>query len=735
MSAIANGASKGAFSPEDLVQAPRFKGSIAVSPEGSAFSWLESTFSIKDGKPATKLQFGRDLDASKQQESLFTLLEQGEGLGGQISNVIWLDAETIAFLVNKEDGSEVSTLYAIPVLSSNGDNKPSPLKIGEFPIFVDNLKYNSRSKKLVFTAEVYANESLADTAEHNLREKKRIDTAQAYDDLWIRHWDTFVTEKRNQVFSQSLSLCDDQSCKENSDKSGVNIYKLHDEPVCISNQPEGAESPLDVSNGFQLSLDGKYIAFNAKYPNRQYAWSTKNDIYIAATDGRDPAKSLTSDNQGACSSPAFSQDGRYLAWLQMSTPGYEADINRVIIFDTKEEKYVQVLEDWDRSPSSIIFSEDSSKILVTFEEDAREKLGIIDVEKNSIKVLLKENSVSFASKVFGEKVYLNIHAIDKPNDIYTLNINTNELHRRTFLGDYILNKAQLGKAEDFEFVGANNDTVHGLMVRPYGFDPKKKYPVAFLIHGGPQGSWTDSWSTRWNPAIYAASGFVTVMVNFHGSTGYGQEFCDSIKENWGGWPFEDLMRGLDHVIETYPFVDSDKLAALGASYGGYSINWINGHTDRFRCLVNHDGMFSSISTYYSTEELYFPEREFGGVPWDPEARKVYEKWSPEKYVSNWKTPCLVIHGGKDYRLTDTEGFSTFTALRRQNIPARLLYFPDENHWVLKNGNSLRWHREVLQWITHWTASQKVKPVLAQKVFPTNANGIKLNQFVIQAEKE
>ncbi|HXU13430.1 MAG TPA: S9 family peptidase, partial [Candidatus Binatia bacterium] len=256
-----------------------------------------------------------------------------------------------------------------------------------------------------------------------------------------------------------------------------------------------------------------------------------------------------------------------------------------------------------------------------------------------------------------------------------------------------------GDYEQFEFKGAHGDTVRGFVCRPIDFQQGRKYPVAFLIHGGPQGSFGNDFHYRWNPQAYAGAGYVAVEINFHGSTGFGQAFTDAIRKNWGGAPYDDLMKGLDYVLKTYPFVDGERMGALGASYGGYMINWIAGHTDRFKCLVSHDGEFDTRTSYYTTEELWFPEWENGGLPWEPGT--TYERWSPALSVQNWKTPMLVVHGAKDFRLPETEGFSAFTALQRKGVPSKLLYFPDENHWVLKAKNSILWHDTVIGWLDQW----------------------------------
>jgi dipeptidyl aminopeptidase/acylaminoacyl peptidase len=266
-------------------------------------------------------------------------------------------------------------------------------------------------------------------------------------------------------------------------------------------------------------------------------------------------------------------------------------------------------------------------------------------------------------------------------------------------------QVKLGTPEQFSFKGANDDTVYGYVVKPVDFDAKKTYPVAFLIHGGPQGSFGNDWHYRWNPQSYAAHGYLAVMIDFHGSTGYGQGFTDAIRDDWGGKPLEDLKKGLAAALQKYPFADKDRVCALGASYGGYMINYIAGNwNEPFKCLVSHDGNLDEHMAYFNTEELWFPEWEHGGTPWENKAG--YTKHNPIDSVGKWKVPMLVVHGGKDYRVVDTEGLSTFTALQRRGIPSKLLYFPDENHWVLKPQNSVLWHDTVGAWLDRWTKAAK-----------------------------
>jgi dipeptidyl aminopeptidase/acylaminoacyl peptidase len=291
-----------------------------------------------------------------------------------------------------------------------------------------------------------------------------------------------------------------------------------------------------------------------------------------------------------------------------------------------------------------------------------------------------------------------IHKLALPAKIDPYDLPAGE--QLTHFNDALLSQVEMQPLEPFWFTGAHDDKVQGFLVKPPNFDASKKYPVKFLIHGGPQGAWGDDWSYRWNPELFAANGYVVIMINFHGSTGYGQKFIDAINGDWGGAPFEDLMKGLDYAEQTYPFIDKTRECALGASYGGYMTNWIEGHTDRFKCIVTHDGMFNAESAWGTTEELWFNNWEFQGTPYDNRAS--YEKWSPHQYAKNFKTPMLVVHGQRDYRLDVSEGFQLFTTLQMEGVPSKMLYFPDEGHWVQKPQNSQLWYKTVDDWVDQWT---------------------------------
>ncbi|KAJ2907562.1 dipeptidylpeptidase [Coemansia aciculifera] len=698
------------FTPEDLVQTNRFSGGVAVSPNSESIAYIQARYSIEEKRQYTQLfiqslsdsryhgpshpvkVIEHSADARPNPPSSRDEDEDGDDVAGlsrklKPSQPVWLSDTSLGFVATDPDSGK-STVYAVKSGNKGRWSKPRPVAAMAVPI--SDLHYSVKSGILAFTAEVYnGTDSLAETAKLDYHEQLRADTGQAYDDLWVRHWDTFVTPKLPQIYTLPLKA------------RAKDHFKPKGEPTNIISDAT-ANGRLEASNSFTFSPSGRHIAFVAKCPGHDYAWKTTSHVYLASVDGSAGAVPINPGKGGASSSPAFNNAGTKIAYVQMAATTYEADRNQIKIFDIAENTTVKVAADWDRSPSHVLWA-DSESLLVTYNEWGRNKLAKVDIATGAIKPIVAEHSVGSVHHLQKSNALLFDHsALDSPNDLYTISLDDGTVKRVSQLNPQLASDTSLSAPEDVEFTGADNSTIHGFLLRPPNFDSEKKYPLAFVIHGGPQSSFTDGWSPRWNLNIFAAAGFVTVALDPQGSTGYGQNFTDAIRNQWGGKPYESLMRSLEQLLEEHPYIDRDRMAALGASYGGYMINWINGHSDVFKALVNHDGMFSTVSTYYSTEELYFPETEFEGVPFDEKARENYERWSPERYVKNWKTPTLVVHSERDYRLVVSEGLSTFTALRRQGVPARMLYFPDENHWVLKPANSLRWHQEVLAWITKWT---------------------------------
>ena len=430
---------------------------------------------------------------------------------------------------------------------------------------------------------------------------------------------------------------------------------------------------------------------------REAAWSTDVDIWQVASEGGEPI-CLTGDNEAYDTSPSYAPDGKSLAWLAMRTPGYESDRLRLVVQDRESGRQRVVTEGWDRSASSIAWSADAALVYTSASDLGNRSIFQIDVASGEV-ARLAHAGTNRSPLVAGSRlVFLNDH-LGSPVEIYSMARDGSDVLPVTRLNQQKMASTKIGAWEQFSFPGWNDETVFGYVLKPANFREGERYPVAFLIHGGPQGSFGNHFHYRWNPQAYAGAGYAAVFIDFHGSTGYGQAFCDSIQGDWGGKPYEDLMKGLDYALETYPFLDGERVGALGASFGGYMINWIAGHTDRFQCLVNHDGNLDERMAYFDTEELWFPERDHKGTPWtNPEG---FAKHNPVRFVENWKTPMLVIHGAQDYRVVDVQGMATFTALQRQGIPSRFLYFPDENHWVLKPHNSILWHETVIGWLDQW----------------------------------
>jgi dipeptidyl aminopeptidase/acylaminoacyl peptidase len=383
----------------------------------------------------------------------------------------------------------------------------------------------------------------------------------------------------------------------------------------------------------------------------------------------------------------------------MQRPRYEADRFRIVLREWPGGSERVLTEEWDRSPGAIVWASDGKRIFTTAANTGQESLFGVDVKTGKVTTLVEKGTVR-SPAIAGDRIVFGMDHLKSPVELYTAKTNGTDIRAVTKINAARLAVVRLGDPEQFTFKGWNDDVVYGYIVKPADFDPEKKYPVAFLIHGGPQGSFGNDFHYRWNPQAYTGAGYAVVMVDFHGSTGYGQKFTDSIRGDWGGKPLEDLEKGLAAALEKYPWMDGDRVGALGASYGGYMINWIAGNRpDRFKCLVVHDGNIDERFAYYDTEELWFPEWDHEGTPWDnPQG---YEEQNPLNFVSKWKTPTLVVHGAKDFRVVETQGIGTFTALQRLGVPSKFLYFPDENHWVLKPHNSIQWHETVIGWLDQW----------------------------------
>ncbi|KAJ2058960.1 dipeptidylpeptidase [Coemansia sp. S146] len=633
-----------------------------VSPDATKVLFTQARYIHDDNNSET---FINVVDLAGEIEQL-TPAKGGETYG----NPLWFDKETIGFLHKNK-------LYRRGLDEANTTTVYSPV------IDISSVSY--RSGRLVFVASVYPNATLVQTKD--LAAVKKRDSALIYDNLWVRHWDEWMSLRKPTLFSVKL---EDWKVVGKETNLLQNLPVFHDPLLRWS---------LDEHT---VDRQGRNAAFTVRTPEDGQSWTTNVGVYTVPVDGTDKPRLLSSGIEGISSAPAFSADGRWLAWLQIKELAYESGQKRIYVGDLVSGKVAAVAHDWDRSPQSLVWSQDGTSLYAVVADSGNNNVYVVDVESGRRKPLTDTGSAS-AVRLLGKDLVLLHSNTDSPVDIHRLNVSSGERHALTAVNRKALKNVYMGSAEDFSFTGARGDQVHGWLVKPPSFDPSKQYPLACLIHGGPQQCNTHSFGhSQWNPNVYASAGFIAVQINFHGSSSYGQNFTDSIQQQWGGYPYEDLMKGLDYLLSEHGFIDGSRMVALGASYGGYMVNWINAQTTRFRALVSHDGMFSVPSFWYSTEELWFPEHDFGGVPFDPDVRPHYELFNPERCAANFSTPTLFIHGANDFRLTADQSLAPFTLLRRKGIPARLMFFPDENHWTSRTANSVRWYTEVLRWISAFT---------------------------------
>ncbi|MEO8381823.1 MAG: S9 family peptidase [Acidobacteriota bacterium] len=638
-----------------------------------------------DGATVVFVVRATDLAANRGATDLWAVGTDGSGLRRMTShsaaefNPRWApDGKSIYFLSTRSGSSQV---WQIPLGGGEAVQVTSvPLDAGSFNLSPDGTR-------IVFSAEVFPGKSMDETARMADEQSKQKSSGKIYDSLLFRHWDTWADGRRNHLFVVAA-------------KGGAAT------DIMLPMDADAPSKPFGGAEEYAFTPDSKSVVFTARNVGREEAWSTNLDLFVAPVDGKSQTN-LTTANKAWDSIPAFSPDGKTLAYLAMERAGFEADRFRIVLRSWPDGSPRVLTEKWDRSPGDLAWSSDGKTLYASADNLGQHSLFAIDVATGNTRVVVKDGTVSTpvvvpsaAGAKGTERLVYGVDTLLAPVELFSVRADGSDVRRLTNLNGGKVAAARMGKPEQFTFQGANGDTVYAYVVTPADFDPAKKYPVAFVIHGGPQGSMGNHFHYRWNPQAYAGAGYAAVMVDFHGSTGYGQAFTDAIRDDWGGKPFVDLQKGLAAAIGKYSWLDGDRVAALGASYGGYMINWIAGNwPDRFKALVVHDGNLDERFAYYATEELWFPEWEHGGTPWDnPEG---YARHNPVDFVKNWKTPTLVVHGGRDYRVVDTGGFATFTALQRKGIPSRFLYFPDENHWVLKPANSILWHDTVIGWLDQW----------------------------------
>jgi dipeptidyl aminopeptidase/acylaminoacyl peptidase len=664
------------FNVRDLVMLDRVS-DPQLSPDGKrvAFQLRETDYADNKGVTSIWLQ---DLSARDAQPVKLVPTFAAS------SAPRWSPDSKDIYFIGKPKNGKLTGVYRVHV----GVENAAPESLTPYRVDVNNFKLSPDGGKLLLSIDVEP----ACAATLCVDPKKEVPTKASgvlYDKLFVRHWDTWSDGKRSQLYITDVNA-------EAAKGSLVPAPKLLSKGIDgdIPSKPFGDEAD------YAFSPDGKTVYFDVRIAGRTEPWSTNFDIYSVPADASSAPQNLTASNPAWDAFPVASPDGKTLYYAAMKRPGFEGDRFGIMALDLATGKSREIDPQWDRSAGGFVLSKNGKTIYVATDDNGDHALFAIDVVNGKATRLSGPGQVEGFS-VVGDQIIANISTLKTPADLFRLGARGKAPAQITHFNEDRLSRAQMGDYEFFTFKGAEDATVQGYVVKPVNFDPNKKYPVAFIIHGGPQGAMTNEFHYRWNPQTYAGEGFAVVTVNFHGSTGYGQAFTDAISKDWGDKPLVDLQKGWSAALEKYTFLDGNRACALGASYGGYMVYWIAGNWQQpWKCLVDHDGVFDNRMMAYATEELWFSEWENGGTQWDhPE---LYEKYNPINHVKDWRVPMLVVHSANDFRIPLEQGLAAFTALQRRGIPSEFLEFPDENHWVLKPQNSVQWHDTVNKWLHQWT---------------------------------
>ena len=658
------------FGVQDLVRLQRIS-EVQASPDGSHVVFPLRTTDMAANKGRNSLW---QIETGRRTALPVRLTEDA----ANASSAEWsADGRSLYFLSSRGGTPQVWRMT---------DAGADPVQVTHLPVEVGSFRVSPKGDRILVSLAVYPD--CADLA----CSKQRLDAAAAsaasgvlHTRVFARHWDTWSDGRRSQLFSIGL---DDKGL---AGAAPVNLTAGLDGDV--------PGKPYGGREDYAFSPDGATVAFSIRAVAVGEPWSTNFDVYEVPAQGG-TARNLTADNPAWDGQPAYSPDGSQLAYVATDRPGFESDRFHLVLLNLKTGEKRPLTRNWDRSIANFEWSRDGKTLYATTDHLGQHPLWAIDAATGRASAITGAGQVDSFS-VAATRVYYTQSNLASPADLFAVGFGGGRAVQLTHLNQALMGQRKTGEYEQFEFAGWNGENVFGYVVKPVDFKPDRKYPVALLIHGGPQGSMANEWHYRWNAQPFAGAGFGVVMIDFHGSTGYGQAFTDSISGDWGGKPLEDIKKGIDAALKQFPWLDGAQMCALGGSYGGYMINWIAGQLpERFKCLVSHAGIFDNRSMYYSTEELWFPEWENGGPEYINPAG--YAKHNPVDYVARWKTPTLVIAGQMDYRVPYTQGLSVFTALQRLGVPSEFLYFPDENHWVLKPANSVQWYDTVIDWMNRWT---------------------------------
>jgi dipeptidyl aminopeptidase/acylaminoacyl peptidase len=658
---LAQGPAKHAITFDDMIQMHRV-GEAQVSPDGK---WVAYTVSTPD------------LDANRGVSNIWIMPTAGGTSlqltqSGHDSSPVWSpNGKMLAFLSSRSGDSQVYLLSM-----DGGEAKPlTHLSTG-----ADIVKWSPDGKTIAFTSGVYPDckDDACNSARDAEKEKDKV-KAHVAEHLLYRHWTHWNEGKRSHLFVVPA----DSSGNPRDLTAGAN----YDVP------PDERGSSSDLS----FSPDSKEICF-AAVTDPVEAISTNGDLFVVPVAGGD-VKQITTQ-PGFDGGPAYSPDGKYIAYHAQLTPEYESDRWRVMLYDRAMGKIENLSEGFDRSANELTWSADSKTIYFTAEDETLQPIYAMAPHLGDTPKKLIANSFNLGISLSSDSKTLVFErtSLTMPAEIYAASSDGSGVRQLTHQNDAILASLKMNEPETFWFEGAGGTRVQAMLIRPPNFDATKKYPLLVLLHGGPQTMWSNAWGYRWNAQVFSAAGYVTLMINRRGSTGYGQKFTDEITNDWGGKAYVDVMNGVDFVLKKYSYTDGSRMAAAGGSYGGYMADWIATHTGRFKAIISHAGIYDKNSMY-ATEELWFEEHDMQGTPWtNPES---YRKWAPLTYAADlgkFKTPTLVIAGERDYRVPYTQSLEFFNTLQRQGVPSKLVVFPDEGHWILKPQNSRFWYKTFLDWL-------------------------------------
>jgi dipeptidyl aminopeptidase/acylaminoacyl peptidase len=657
---IAQAPAKHPIAFDDLIKMHRVS-SPQISPDGKWVAFAVSTPDMEANRSAGNIWVVNTASGDAMQ------LTQS----GHDNSPAWSpDGKTIAFLSSRDGNSQVYLLS----MEGGEARKLTTLSTG-----ADLFQWSPDGKTIAFTSEVYLDckEDPCNQKRDDQHEKSKV-KARIYDHLLYRHWDHWSEGKRSHLFLMP------------ADAGGP----AHDlTPNADYDIPPDERGDV---NDFAFSPDSKEICYTA-VPDKMEAISTNGELFLVPVSGGEPKKITT--NPGFDGNPVYSPDGKYIAYHAQLTPEYEADRWRVMLYDRQSGKSENLSEGFDRSAGNLSWSPDSKTIFFLTENETLQPVYAMEAKAGATpKKILDGFNADYVLSKDGKVLIAERTSLTMPAELFVAVGDGGGLKQLTHQNDAILATLEMNTPEKFWFDGAEGTKVEAMLLKPPQFEAGKKYPLLVVLHGGPQTMFSDAWGYRWNPQVFSAAGYVTLMINRRGSTGYGQKFTDEITNDWGGRAYTDVMKGIDAAIARYSFIDKTKLAAAGGSYGGYMADWLATHTDRFKAIISHAGVYDKFSMY-ATEELWFEEHEMQGPPWAvPDS---YKKWSPSSYAGDlgkYKTPTLVIAGEKDYRVPYTQSLEFFNALQRQGVPSKLMVFPDEGHWVLKPQNAQLWYKTFLDWL-------------------------------------